>query len=52
LRDHVKLDEGQWATHKVADLWLSAEEGAKTGLVTEIADFGPPKGTQLFYVGP
>jgi ATP-dependent Clp protease protease subunit len=52
LRDHVKLNEDQWAVHKVADLWLSAEEAKKAGLVTEIGDFAPPKGTQLFYVGP
>jgi ATP-dependent Clp protease protease subunit len=26
LREHINLDEDQWATHKVADLWLSAED--------------------------
>ena len=52
LRDHVNLDDDQWAMHRVADVWLSAEEAKKVGLVTEIGDFAPPKGTQLLYVGP
>jgi hypothetical protein len=30
---------------------LSAEEALAADLVTEIGDFSPPKGTQLFYLG-
>ena len=48
LRAHLKLPDDLWDVHKVADLWLSAEEAIKYGLATEIADFAPPKGTQLF----
>src|SRR5262249_20152289 len=50
LRSHINLSDENWATHRVADLWISAKEAQRAGLVTEIADFSPPKGT-LFYVG-
>jgi ATP-dependent protease ClpP protease subunit len=44
------LPDNLWDVHKVTDLWLSAEEAVKYGLATEIADFAPPKGEQLFYL--
>jgi ATP-dependent Clp protease protease subunit len=50
LRDHINLDDEQWTTHNVADLWLSAEEARKAGVLTEIGNFAPPKGAQLFSV--
>jgi ATP-dependent Clp protease protease subunit len=50
LRAHLTLPNELWDVHKVADLWLSAEEAVKYGLATEIADFAPPKGMQLFSV--
>jgi ATP-dependent protease ClpP protease subunit len=52
LHQHITLSQDKWDIHKVADLWLSADDGLRAGLVTEIADFCPPKGIQLFYLGP
>jgi ATP-dependent protease ClpP protease subunit len=52
LHEHVKLSDEKWNVHKAADLWLSADDALKAGLVTEIDDFSPPKGGQLFYLGP
>jgi ATP-dependent protease ClpP protease subunit len=37
--------------HRVADLWLSAQEAVTAALATGIGEFSPPKGTQLFFVG-
>lgn len=48
----IRLTEADKAVHKIADLWLSANEAQTAGLVTKIAEFAPPKGTQLFYLGP
>lgn len=47
----LKITDAQEATHKVADLWLSANEAKAANLATEIKEFAPPKGTQLFFVG-
>jgi ATP-dependent protease ClpP protease subunit len=47
----LNITPEQDATHKVADLWLSAEEAKTANLATEIREFAPPKGTQLFFVG-
>jgi ATP-dependent Clp protease, protease subunit len=52
LHSGVTLSPEKWDVHKVADLWLSADEAVKAGLATAIADFAPPIGTQLFYLGP
>lgn len=49
LKARIKLTDDQWAVHRVADLWLSAEE-AKTAGITEIGDFTPPKGIQIFNI--
>ena len=46
LRDRLKLPDDLWDVHRVADLWLSAEEAVKYGLATEIGEFG----TQIFNV--
>jgi ATP-dependent Clp protease protease subunit len=50
LRKHLKMPDDLWDVHRVADLWLSAEEAVKYGLATEIGDFAPPFGTQVFNV--
>lgn len=47
----LDISAEQWAIHKVADLWLSADEAKAAKLITEIKEFAPPKGTQLFFVG-
>jgi ATP-dependent Clp protease protease subunit len=52
LHDSVTLSQEKWDVHKVADLWLSADEALNAKIATEIADFAPPMGSQLFYLGP
>ena len=47
----LKITDTQEAIHKIADLWLSADEAKSANLVTEIKEFAPPKGTQLFFIG-
>jgi ATP-dependent Clp protease protease subunit len=51
LAAELKIDPDQRAVHRVADLWLSADEAKEANLVTELREFAPPKGTQLFFVG-
>ena len=48
---NLEISKAQWEVHKVADLWLSAEEAKTARLATEIKEFAPPKGTQLFFIG-
>jgi ATP-dependent Clp protease, protease subunit len=50
LRARLRLLDDLWEIHKVADLWLSAEEAVKYGLATEMGEFAPPFGTQIFNV--
>jgi ATP-dependent protease ClpP protease subunit len=50
LRHHLKMPDDLWEVHKSADLWLSAEEAVKYGLATDIAEFAPPFGSQVFNV--
>ncbi|MDO1580882.1 ATP-dependent Clp protease proteolytic subunit [Rhizobium oryzicola] len=50
LKAEIALPETHWETHKVADLWLDAEEGLDAGLITEIAPFAPPKGERIFFI--
>jgi ATP-dependent Clp protease, protease subunit len=52
LHSHVTLPQEKWDIHNVADLWLSADEALEAKLATEIDEFTPPKGEQLFYLGP
>jgi len=51
LHNSITLSEEKWALHKVADLWLSADDAIKAGLAESIADFSPPVGEQIYYVG-
>lgn len=50
LREHVKLSDEEWADLDKRDLWFSAEEAVKLGFATEIGEFGPPVGQQLFSI--
>jgi ATP-dependent Clp protease, protease subunit len=53
LHAHMaSLPKEKWELHTVADVWLSADEALDAGLVTQIEEFKPPKGVQLFYLGP
>ena len=47
LRRHVVLTPEQWATHQYSDLHLTARDARVAGLITDIADFVPPKGAHL-----
>jgi ATP-dependent protease ClpP protease subunit len=52
LHSHIALPQEKWEVHNVADLWLSADEALGAKLATEIDEFAPQKGEQLFYLGP
>lgn len=47
----ISLTKENRDVHQIADLWLSSAEAKEVGLVTEIAEFAPPKGTSLFFLG-
>jgi ATP-dependent protease ClpP protease subunit len=47
----LKFSEQHRKVHASADLWFSAAEAKEIGLATTIADFAPPKGSQLFFLG-
>lgn len=49
LRQDLRLTDDQWAVHRVADLWLTAQEAADCGLA-ELGEFAPPPGTQIYNV--
>lgn len=48
LRRHTKLTEDQWKEIEHHDLTLSAKEAVEVGIADEIAEFAPPKGTQIY----
>jgi ATP-dependent Clp protease, protease subunit len=50
LRKHLKMPDDRWEVHQVADLWMNAGEAVKFGMATEIGEFAPPIGTQIFTV--
>ena len=50
LRRHINLTEDQWKQLDSNDLVFSAEEAVRIGLADEIADFTPPKGSQVFTI--
>jgi ATP-dependent Clp protease protease subunit len=47
LRKHIELSPEQWAIHQYSDLHLHARDAKVAGLINDIADFAPPKGTVL-----
>ena len=48
LREHIKMPNDKWAHFNHNDLWFSADDAVKFGIVQEVAEFAPPSGTQLF----
>lgn len=50
LRSHLKLPDTQWDNLSRNDLVFSGEEAIKIGLATEIGEFAPPPGTQIFNI--
>lgn len=47
LRKHVELTPEQWAVHQYSDLHLTSRDAKVAGMVSDIADFAPPKGARL-----
>lgn len=47
LRRHIELTPEQWAVHQYSDLHLTARDAKVAGMVTDLADFAPPKGARL-----
>ena len=47
LRRHVELTPEQWAIHQYSDLHLNSRDAKTAGMISEVADFTPPKGTHL-----
>jgi ATP-dependent Clp protease protease subunit len=47
LRQHVRLSEDHWRTHEYSDLHLTASEGLKVGMITQVRDFVPPSGERV-----
>jgi len=48
LRAHITMPNDKWAHFDHNDLWFSAEDAISSGLATEVAEFCPPAGMQLF----
>jgi ATP-dependent Clp protease protease subunit len=48
VRQHVALSDELWLELEHHDLYFSAEDAVQFGIATEIAEFAPPLGTQLF----
>ena len=47
LRKHIELTPEQWAIHQYSDLHLTATDAKTARMITDIADFAPPKGFHL-----
>jgi ATP-dependent Clp protease protease subunit len=47
LRKHIELSPDQWAIHQYSDLHLNSRDARVAGMITDIADFAPPKGARL-----
>ena len=50
LRSIIKLPDTLWTDLDYNDLNFSAEEAIKYGIATEIGDFAPPLGSQIYNV--
>ena len=50
VRQHVNLPDELWQAIAHHDVYLSGEEAVKFGLATEIGEFSPPAGTQVYNI--
>ena len=50
LKAHIKLPDEQWKELDYHDLTFSADEAVKYRFADEMAEFAPPKGTQLYNI--
>lgn len=48
LREYAKLPEELWDGLRFHDIYLSGQEAVDFGIATEIGEFEPPLGTQVF----
>ncbi len=48
IRSHVKLPSGLWDAMQHHDVYVSGEEAVQFGISTEIGQFAPPPGTQVY----
>ncbi len=44
LRKHIELAPEQWAIHQYSDLHLTARDAKTARMITDVADFAPPRG--------
>lgn len=49
-REHVNMPEELWEEMEYHDLYLTGEEAVKYGLATDLGEFAPPPGTQVYKV--
>jgi len=48
IREHVKLPAELWTELQYHDVYISGDEAVEFGVATEVGDFSPPAGTQVF----
>lgn len=48
FREHVNLPAELWDTLKYQDIYFTGEQAFEYGVATEIGDFGPPSGVQVY----
>ncbi len=47
LRKHIEFTPDQWGIHQYSDLHLTARDAKVAHMITEVADFAPPRGVVL-----
>jgi len=50
LREHIKMPDELWQSLEYHDVYLTGEEAVKYGIATELGEFAPPLGTQVYKV--
>jgi ATP-dependent protease ClpP protease subunit len=48
LRAHITMPNKLWKQLENHDLYLTGEEAVKFGVATDLGDFSPPLGTQIY----
>ena len=48
LRSHINLPASKWRIYRMTDLIITAHQAVQFGLIHEVSDFVPPRGTQLY----
>jgi ATP-dependent Clp protease protease subunit len=47
LRKHIELTPDQWAIHQYSDLHLTSRDAKTARMISEVADFAPPRGMHI-----